>query len=80
MRVTICDSRKELGRLAAREGASDINKAIEERGEANVVFVTGKSQVETLLNLAKAPVDWSKVNVFPQAHLKSEELLPDRLF
>ena len=64
MRVTICDSRKELGRLAAREGASDINKAIEERGEANVVFVTGKSQVETLLNLAKAPVDWSKVNVF----------------
>ena len=64
MRVTICDTRKELGRLAAAEGASYIKAAIEENGEANVVFVTGKSQVDTLLNLAKADIDWSCVNVF----------------
>ena len=64
MRVTICDSKKELGRLAAAEGASYIKAAIEENGEANVVFVTGKSQVDTLLNLAKADIDWSCVNVF----------------
>lgn len=64
MRVTICDSKKELGVLAAREGASCIRQAIADNGEANVVFVTGKSQVETLLNLAKQDVDWSQVNVF----------------
>lgn len=64
MRVTICDTRKELGRLAAQEGASYIAQAIEERGEANVVFVTGKSQVETLLQLARQNVKWECVNVF----------------
>ena len=64
MRVTICDTRKELGRLAAQEGASYIAQTIDERGEANVVFVTGKSQVETLLQLARQNVKWECVNVF----------------
>lgn len=64
MRITICEDKKELGREAAKKGASRIREAIKERGEANLAFVTGKSQIETLLNLAKEDIDWSKVNIF----------------
>lgn len=64
MRVTISDDKNELGVLAAREGAEYINAAIEERGYANVVFVTGKSQIQTLQSLAKMDIDWAHVNVF----------------
>ena len=64
MRVTIADGKNDLGVFAAREGAELINKAIEEKGDANVVFVTGKSQIQTLHNLTKMEVDWSRVNVY----------------
>ncbi len=64
MRITICDSKKELGFCAAREGAAKINDAIREYGEANVVFVTGKSQVEMLYNLVKEDISWSDVNIY----------------
>ena len=83
MRVTICDSKKELGRLAAQEGASYIREAIRTKGEANVVFVTGKSQVDTLLNLAKEDVDWKCVNVFHLDEfigLKKDSLSSSRYF
>ena len=64
MKVTICDNRKQLGYQAAQEGAYFINQAINERGEANVVFVTGKSQVMTLFHLTQQNVDWTKVNIY----------------
>lgn len=64
MKVTICDNRKQLGYQAAQEGAYFINQAINERGEANVVFVTGKSQVMTLFHLTQQNVDWAKVNIY----------------
>lgn len=64
MKVTICDNRKQLGYQAAQEGAYFINQAISERGEANVVFVTGKSQVMTLFHLTQQNVDWTKVNIY----------------
>lgn len=83
MRVTICDNKKELGKLAAIEGAQYINDAVKERGEANVVFVTGKSQVETLLNLAQLDIDWKNVNVFHLDEfvgLKKDSLSSSRYF
>jgi len=64
MRITITDSKNELGVQAAREGAELINNAIEQKGFANVVFVTGKSQVQTLFNLTMMEVDWTHVNVY----------------
>ena len=64
MRVTISDDKNELGFLAAREGAEHINTAIKDKGYANVVFVTGQSQLQTLKNLASMGIDWSHVNVF----------------
>lgn len=83
MRVTICDTKKELGRLAASEGARYIRQAIEKNGEANVVFVTGKSQVDTLLNLAKEDVRWDCVNIFHLDEfvgLKKDSLSSSRYF
>lgn len=64
MKVTICDERRELGLQAAKEGAQYINLAISEKGEANVVFVTGKSQVMTLSYLTQETIDWKHVNVY----------------
>ena len=64
MRITICDDKKELGRQAAKRGAEEIRIAIAKHGYANVAFVTGLSQVETLRNLRTENVDWSKVNIF----------------
>ena len=64
MKVTICDERRQLGREAASEGAYWIREAIKNNGEANVVFVTGKSQVMTLFYLTLEDISWDKVNVF----------------
>ena len=64
MKVTICDNRKQLGFEAAKEGAYFINQAIKDNGEANVVFVTGKSQVMTLFYLTHEKIDWTKVNIY----------------
>lgn len=64
MKVTICDERRQLGREAASEGAYWIREAIKTNGEANVVFVTGKSQVMTLFYLTLEDISWDKVNVF----------------
>lgn len=64
MRVTICDDKIDLGYLAAKQGAQNIISTIRDRGTANVVFVTGKSQMEMLANLVKQDIPWDKVNIF----------------
>ncbi len=89
MRVTICDSKKEIGICAAKEGAAYIKEALASRDEANVVFVTGKSQVDTLFNLAKQDIEWKKVNIFhldefvgldPRSTASSQFFLKEYLF
>ncbi len=65
MLITICDDKNSLGAKAAETGARYIREAIEERGECNCAFVTGKSQIATLRSLAmESGIDWMKVNVF----------------
>ncbi len=65
MLITICDDKNILGAQAAENGGRFIRNAIRERGECNIAFVTGKSQIETLKSLAKEPrIDWSKANIF----------------
>lgn len=65
MRVTICEDKKDLGREAAKTGAEEIRSTIARKGSANIAFVTGTSQIQTLKNLAsEKDIDWSKVNVF----------------
>jgi glucosamine-6-phosphate deaminase len=51
---------KEAGHMAARI----IRNIIESKGEANIILATGTSQFETLNQLTKEEVDWSKVIMF----------------
>jgi glucosamine-6-phosphate deaminase len=65
MRISICDDKRDLGKLAARAGADKIKSAIETRGEAFIVLESGASQIETLKNLALYDdIQWDKVTVF----------------
>ncbi len=64
MRIVICENKNELGYEAARKGAEDINSVLMEKGEVNVAFVTGLSQVPTLKHLSEENINWDKVNVF----------------
>lgn len=65
MLITVCDDKNSLGEQAAERGGRFIRKAIAEKGECNVAFVTGKSQIATLKCLAlETRIDWRKVNVF----------------
>ena len=63
MIVSISDNKITLGHEASISGGHHIRKAIREQGYANVAFVTGTSQIQTLSYLAKSDrIDWSKVN------------------
>lgn len=64
MRTIICEDKIDLGIMAASEGEAKIKQAIVTNGVANVVFVTGNSQLETLKNLVQADIPWDKVNIF----------------
>jgi len=75
MKVIISKDKQELGRRAAAEGAALIQRAIEKKGEANIVLATGASQFEMLSNLVKAGyVDWPRVRAF---HLDEYVAMPE---
>ena len=65
MQLVICESKAELGRRAAADGAALIRRAIEQRGAANIILATGASQFEVLGGLVAAPgIDWPRVTAF----------------
>lgn len=65
MNIVISDTKQELGRKAAEEGAKFIREAIQKNGRANIIVATGASQFEMLENLVKAEgIDWAKVTAF----------------
>ena len=64
MEVKILNSKAALGAEAAGKGLTYIDKALKEKGSANIILATGASQFEMLGELVKARVDWSKVTVF----------------
>lgn len=74
MEIRICKDRYELGKSAAEFTANEINKAIKENGVARIALSTGASQFDTLANLIKMDVDWSKVIMF---HLDEYVNLPE---
>lgn len=56
---------EELGLHAGKFGADLIKKTVREKGEANVILATGKSQFATLKSLiADREIPWSKVRMF----------------
>jgi glucosamine-6-phosphate deaminase len=64
METKVFETKQQMGVEAAGKAAEKINKALKEKGEANIILATGASQFETLKNLVKADIDWSKVNMF----------------
>ncbi|MFQ5593285.1 MAG: glucosamine-6-phosphate deaminase [Anaerolineae bacterium] len=65
LQVSVYRTNQAMGKAAAEEAAGTIQQAIRERGEANVIFATGNSQLTFLVALRdKGDIDWSKVNVF----------------
>ena len=64
LKVSIFDSRAEMGKAAGRQAAEIIKNTIQKKGTANVMFAAAPSQNETLAELCKADIDWTKVNAF----------------
>jgi len=64
MEIIISDSREELGKKAAANGADLLRKAIREKGEACIIVATGASQFLMLEALVKEDIDWQKVTSF----------------
>jgi glucosamine-6-phosphate deaminase len=64
MNVIISETKKELGKVAAEQGATLIKKAIEQNGEATIIVATGVSQFEMLGELVMKDIDWAKVTCF----------------
>lgn len=65
MKVHVFPNERIMGQQAAVDGVALIQDAIAERGEANVVLATGKSQFEVLSAIVQSKhVDWQFVNAF----------------
>jgi glucosamine-6-phosphate deaminase len=64
MNIIRTENPQQLGQSAGRKAAAIINEAIKEKGQAHVILATGTSQFETLNQLLKEQIDWSKVTVF----------------
>jgi len=65
MEKFIYKTKQEMAAAAAASAAQAINKAIEDKGRANIILATGASQIEMLKNLTEAEaVDWTKVTMF----------------
>ena len=60
----IYETRGQMGEAAARAAAQAINAVIAKKGRANVIFAAAPSQNETLENLLKSDVDFTKVNAY----------------
>ncbi|MGE4453378.1 MAG: glucosamine-6-phosphate deaminase [Sphaerochaeta sp.] len=64
MRVTICEDKHDMGYQAAQLGIAIIKESIEKKGHAVIAVATGLSQFSLYEHLAKADIDWSKVEAF----------------
>jgi len=63
--VSVYRTNQEMGQAAAAEAAEVIQRAIQEKGVANIIVATGNSQLTFLAALREIPgIDWPKVNVF----------------
>jgi len=63
--ASVFPSPKALGIAAAKAAASEIQKAVAERGRARIVVATGNSQIDLMDSLAcHKDVPWKRVEVF----------------
>ncbi len=89
MRIHVFDSKEEMGVRAAAGGAERLRKALNDRGEANIIVATGASQFEMLSSLvSEADIAWDRVTSFhldeyvgiPVTHPASFRLYLERRF
>lgn len=65
MKVVVKATPADLGAAAGKAAAVFIRKAIEEKGQANIILATGTSQFETINYLiAQQDIEWDKVVMF----------------
>ena len=64
MQIDIFESHNQMVMEAAEAVARSLREAIEENGEARIVFSTGASQLDMLDVLVLLDVDWKKVEAF----------------
>jgi glucosamine-6-phosphate deaminase len=74
MKIIIKEDISELGKVAGQTAARMIKDAIEKKNSVNIILATGTSQFETLNQLVKENIDWSKVTMF---HLDEYIGLPE---
>jgi glucosamine-6-phosphate deaminase len=74
MTVNVYESPEKLGRETALHCCKILNKALLEKGYARIVLSTGASQFETLKELIKQDIDWSRIEMF---HLDEYVNLPE---
>lgn len=60
----VYNTRDEMGAAAAEYAVESINRVIDEKGFANVIFAAAPSQNETLAHLLSSGVDFTKINAF----------------
>lgn len=64
MKIYQSKNPKELGKSAGETAAALIRGAIDRKGKANLILATGTSQFETINQLLKEAIDWSKVTIY----------------
>ena len=64
MKLILSENDKILGKKSAEHIAESLNKAIEQKECARVIFSTGASQFAMFENLFESDVNWSKVEFF----------------
>ena len=74
MKIIINDNPSRLGKAAGRMAAQTIRRVIDLNDQANIILATGTSQFETLDQLTKEDINWSKVITF---HLDEYIGLPE---
>ena len=62
MEIRICKDPAQLGASAAKHVAQVIRQCIAEKGCARIALSTGASQFDTIRELVRQDVDWSKVD------------------
>ncbi len=64
LRVEIYEKKEEMGRDAAYFVTDNLNLALNDRGQANLILGTGASQYPLLEVLLKKDLDWARINLF----------------
>lgn len=60
----VYETRAQMGKAAAKSAAEAINKVLAKKEFANVIFAAAPSQNETLEELLKEQIDFSRINAF----------------